>query len=70
MGEAFPPTAVDYAADSARQAGQTAHDAIMQVEALGRRIIRLELMLKRLIELVDEGVAGLSKRIDLLEDSQ
>ena len=60
MGEMHPP--VDYA-------GLAAHDAIMQVQALQRRIIRIELILNRLVELVDEVVVGLHERVATLEVS-
>jgi hypothetical protein len=70
MGEVSPPTAADYARQMAGDAGTQARDAIMQVQALERRVKRLEIVLKRVIELVDEGVSGLSSRILALENPE
>lgn len=67
MGEAYPPTAADYASAEARNAKAMAQGTIMRIQQVEDRVTTLEDTLIEALRLIDGVVSELSTRITRLE---
>lgn len=67
MGEAYPPTAVDYASNEARNAKAMAQGTIMRIQQVEERLTTLEDTILAALRLLDGTISELSTRITRLE---